>query len=112
MSLVDLDAARAARREAKQEAPTVRFGGEDFLLPIELPFEVIEALGPLAEAQNAEDGSAAADAVLSVVKGLLGDAYESFRAHQPSTEDLGALIEGVLKEYGFADTGESSGSGD
>ncbi len=104
---VDLDAARAARREAKGEAPKVVFGGETFDLPIEMPFEIVEELGRLQSA--GEDGTLAGQAVLAVVHLLMGDQYKAFMAHRPSMDDLTELANGAMKEYGFG-PGESRAS--
>lgn len=100
---IDLDKARAGRREAQGEAPVVRFGSRDFVLPIELPLEVSLAL---ADIENAQDGTGAARAVREVVRILLGSQMEAFMALQPSMNDLEALFEGMLAEYGLT-AGES-----
>ncbi len=104
---VDLDAAKAARREAKGEGPTVVFGGETFTLPVEMPFEIVEELGRLQSA--GEDGALAGQAVLSVVRLLLGEQYKAFMAHRPSMDDLTELANGAMREYGTG-RGESLAS--
>lgn len=104
---IDLDAARAARREAKGEAPTVTFGGATYTLPIEMPFEIVEELGRLRAADG--DGSVAGQAVLAVVRLLVGDQYEAFMAHHPSMDDLTELAQGAMREYGVG-PGESPAS--
>ncbi|MQB01860.1 MAG: hypothetical protein GEU78_16535, partial [Actinobacteria bacterium] len=38
----DLDAARAARREAKGNPPSITFGGETFVLPLEIDMDTAE----------------------------------------------------------------------
>jgi hypothetical protein len=97
---INLDAAKAARREAKKEAPTVTFGGQDFVLPIELPFAAVEAIASIQEAQAANDGAGTSKGILAVVRVLLGDDYSAFMSHRPSMEDVEALFDGVMEEYG------------
>ena len=44
MTLKDLDAKRAARSEAQNQAHTIVLGGERFTFPAQLPFEVLELM--------------------------------------------------------------------
>ena len=87
--LIDLDAARAARAEATEEAPVVRFGGTDYTLPVELPWAMVEA---------AASGDTAG--LVSAVKMLLGNQWETFEAAQPSVADMRILSEHVATLYG------------
>ena len=93
--VVDLDAARAARAEAKGEAPCIRFGGQDWTLPVEMPWEVAEV---------ASEGTAAA--AMSAVRLLVGEQWVEFKKHQPSLADVMVLIEAIAEIYG-ADPGKS-----
>ena len=87
--VIDLDAARTARAEAEREVPIVVFGGEEFTLPVELPWEI-------AEAAAANDGAAA----LRAIEMLLGDQWEAFKAHRPSLADVMVIVEGLGSIYG------------
>lgn len=100
MAKIDLDAARAARREANAEAIVVTLDGDDFSMPPEMPFEVIEKLGPLREVPEDKAPEAAA-ALLDLFKSLIGENdFKRFMTHRPSLDDLKELLTGVLKEYG------------
>jgi hypothetical protein len=105
MSTIDLDAVRAARREAEAQAPSVKLGGKVFELPVELPFGVFLLLPELRN----EDTSVAA--VSAVVRELFGEKHDEFMALGPSMEDLEALLNGVMEEYGL-NPGESEASPD
>jgi hypothetical protein len=107
---VDLNAARAARREAQKKAPEVILDEATFTMPIEMPFAVVEKLGDMAEAQQAGNNAAVAAAVMGVIRILFGDQYDEFMKHRPSMGDLEVLLDGLLREYGFNDSGESQAS--
>lgn len=100
---IDLDAARAARREVAREPISIVLDGAEYHLPPELPFQVAEAMSEMAGADGAEVGVALA----KVVQAFLGEGYGAFMASQPSIEDLNVLVENLAKAYGF---GESNGS--
>lgn len=104
---VDLDAARAARREAKGEGPTVKFGGHEMVLDPEVPYGVLEEVVAIQRAPKDSD-----ERVLGlgrVARLLLGDENaEALFAGRPSVEDLDALIEGVLREYGLGEAQAAS----
>lgn len=87
--VIDLDAARIARAEAQGEAPVIRFGGQDWTLPSELPWAV-------AEAAAANDGPAA----LAAIRLLLGSQWAEFSKLNPSLSDVAVLLEGVGEIYG------------
>jgi hypothetical protein len=97
-NVVDLTALRlareAARREANQEGPVVVIDGARCELAAEMPYEVLEALRDLS------DDEAAAGALANLTRGLLGEHFEAFRASKPTLEDVKALIEGVMSQYG------------
>lgn len=97
MARLDLDAARAARAEAACEQHVVVFGGEEFVLPVEMPAEVAFRF-----ADNDPE------AALTV---LLGDQWPAFWAKQPTVEDMAELGSGIAAAYGFASPGESPASG-
>lgn len=92
--MIDLDAARAARKEANGEGPVVRFGGQDYELPAELPFAVLEAMRGL---QNEETAAAS---IVEMTEALLGPHYAAIRAAGLSVDDMNELVGGVLTEYG------------
>lgn len=85
---IDLDAARAARAAAKQEQPTVTFGGKAWVLPAELPWAV-------AEAAAAQDTAG----IVSAIASMLGEQWPEFKALNPSVEDMTALMEAVGDIY-------------
>lgn len=108
---MNLDEARAARREAEKEAPTVTVNGETFTLPVELPLAVTLHLNDLSEAQEGKDNTAALDAVGGVLRALFGKDYEKFmQVSQLAMDDMEDLLNGIVKEYGFEDTGEAPAS--
>lgn len=102
---IDLDAAKAARREATEEPPTIVFGGTEFVLPVELPYEVAESLASFVDSPNDQKSVALAD----VARSFLGDYAADFMRLRPSIKDLLELVNGVMKAYGFSDveTGEA-----
>lgn len=93
---LDLDAARAARAEAKGEAPTVTLHGEKFTLPAELPMRYVWTL---------VDGDD-----MAALKVLFNGQLERFIALDPTREDVLALVAGVPKLYGLGSEGESPAS--
>jgi hypothetical protein len=84
--MFDLDAARAARREALGEAPEFVFGGRTYTLPVELSYTAALSMyrGDL-EAGLAE---------------ILGqESYEEFIQEKPSLEDISALGQWISETY-------------
>lgn len=100
---IDLDAARAARREGKGEGPILRFGGKEYHLPPELPFEALEPI------RSISDPDMAAGAMVDLVKALLGPHYEEIKSTL-SLDDLEAFVEGAMQEYGVSDPLDSAAS--
>lgn len=95
---LDLDAARAARAEARGEPPTVTIGGETFTLPPELPMRYVWTLA---------DGEDDRDAL----KLLFDGQWDRFvKLVEPTREDILALVAAVPKLYGLRSEGESSAS--
>jgi hypothetical protein len=95
---VDLDElAAAARAEAKGEHPTITFKDETFVLPVEMPLEVVEAWMDDADA-------------VTFAKALFGDDYERFKSLHPSQQDVFRLA-GQLKALFGVSQGESKASG-
>ncbi len=92
--MIDLDAARAARREAEQKGPVVKLDGQEFELAVEMPFGVLEAFRSMA------DPAAAAGAMAQLGKALLGEHYSTIVGLGLSVDDLNVLLDGVMKEYG------------
>lgn len=103
---LNLDAARAARQEQTKTKPTIKFGKKVFTLPVEMPFTVLEKVGKV----NPEDPSSGTVVVLSMLKELLGDQYDSFMSLKPSAKDMELVMEYVNECYGFASTGEPGAS--
>lgn len=102
---IDLDKARAARREELGSGPVVIFGGQEHELSPELPFGVLDAMRGLTLGDDHAPG-----ALHDVAKALLGEHFEAFLATHPSVEDLNELIGGVMEEYGVKAPLDSSGS--
>jgi hypothetical protein len=94
MEAFDLDAARAARAEAKGETPMFVFGGQKFTLPPEMPAEFAYLLDDAKEA----------------FRFLLADDFDDFWSHRPSKEDLVELVAVLGKAYGTS-LPESAASG-
>lgn len=93
--VIDLDGARAARKEA--EPVTLKFGGKEFNLPGELPFRFAELAGE----------SKLNEALIE----LLGDEQAvEFASLKPSTEDLTAFSEAIVEVYGLEEAGKSQAS--
>lgn len=90
----DLDAAKAARLEARGEPRWFIFGGQKFELPPELPAEFAYLLDDAKEA----------------LRFLLAEQFDDFWSHRPSAQDLVDLVAWISKTY-RADPGESSASG-
>jgi len=87
--IIDLDAARSARAEALAEAPVIRFNGQDYTLPAELPWSIVEA---------ASTGET--KAIVSAVKSLLGEQWNDFEKSGVSVSDMTTLIENIATVYG------------
>lgn len=102
---IDLDKARAARREAKGQGPQVIMGGVTYELAPEMPYGVLEAMRELTKGDEHAPGGLA-----DVAKALLGEHYGAFLATEPSVDDLNDLIGGVMEEYGVSHPLPSSGS--
>jgi hypothetical protein len=124
---VDLNAARAARREARGESLIVTLGAETFRLPPELPLEAITPLAELAdldgtEADNPQALHTIAEKLRAGLSALLCDeplipagehapgcGWLRFLAQRPSLDDQLALWEGVFSYYETS-LGEASAS--
>ena len=95
---IDLDAARAARAEAMQDAPTLRFGGIEWKLPNELPWAFVEA------------SSGDVQGIVRALQGLLAEQWNAFSALNPSIADVMALVEAIPGLYGLEGLGEAAAS--
>ena len=89
--VLDLDAARAARKEAQKEAPVIKFKGKEFPLPVELPWEV-------AETAAVGDASSA----LKAIELLIGSQWKEFKKLNPSVADVMVIVEGIGDIYGVS----------
>lgn len=99
---IDLNAARAARAEARGEPVTVELGDDVYTLPAEMPASVI---GCIARAQAGEPSG-----MLDAMSALVGpDFDEMVTKHNLSLDDLMVLLEGAAESYGLT-TPESSAS--
>lgn len=106
---IDLDAAKAARLALRGEIPPVKFGGREFRLPPELPFDVYPAVAQMSDAQEKGEAVAIYRAVVDIMGCLLDDQVEDFLALKPSLPDLEELVSRVMRAYGVG-VGESQGS--
>jgi hypothetical protein len=108
--MIDLNKARAARREAEGEAPQVQLGEKVFELPVELPFECVEYVTRMAKFTEDSDPQEVNAVTEGFVKALFGTVdYALFLGERPTTADIQALLMGVLEEYGLS-SGESPAS--
>lgn len=113
MAKIDLDAARAARREAAGEAPVLTVGKKDYPLAVELPASLISDMAIIAGAPESgatsEQQAQVMVALERVAAAMLGDAWDKVRP-QLSVDDLMTMLEQVAPVYGFESPGESSAS--
>lgn len=96
MPAIDLDAAKAARKEALKDAetPTVVFGGESFDLPFEMPFGVFMRLG---EMKN--DPDKAMENMRWLVDTLFEAQADDFLKQNPSFDDVLYLVDALFDSY-------------
>lgn len=106
---IDLDAARAARREAAGAGPEVVFKGERFTLVPEIPYKVAENISRVAAATAEGDASSSAVAVTEVLRALFDGEWDRFEALNPSVSDVQLLLEEAMKSYGFASAEDGLG---
>lgn len=91
---IDLNAARTARAETrKSDPPVVIVGEKEFVLPDELPADVVTAFGMVVRG----DVASLPDALAA----LFGDRLPEIQAEKLSWEDEKYLLEQALEEYGF-----------
>lgn len=110
LEVIDLDAARAARREARAEIPPIRFLGRLWPLPPELPADTIHAFGRLmaGDVSGLDEGMGALFA---------GGSWEAMKtaareAGDPlSIDDEVFLLEEACRAFGL-DLGEWEASAD
>lgn len=94
---VDLDAARAARRDLEGGTLEVRFGGETFTVPggNDWPLDAYDAL--------------AAGRMGKALELIFGDDWERFAAHKPTLADCEAFMDACAAGAGLGDAKNSSG---
>ena len=103
--IIDLDKIGAVRREAKKDRPVIKFGGQEFQLPPEMPFAVVEAVGRIQRAGNDEEKNAVvAESMADIARALFGDGYRKFLDLGPSVEDVSTLIDNIAPTYGLPTT--------
>jgi hypothetical protein len=103
---IDLNAARAARREAAGAPPEpVVFGDREFPLPVELPVSVMEGLARLGTLPG-NDAAGITSTVKEILAELFGEHFDAFWALRPSFDDLMELMDRLPAAYGFG--GESN----
>ena len=101
--MIDLDAKRAARREAKGKGPEVKLGGKVYELAPEMPFGAVEALKGLQTEETA------AEALVDLTRALLGEHYEEMRPLL-CMDDVNEFVGGIMEEYGVNAPLDSSAS--
>lgn len=102
---LNLDAARAARREAAGEPVSFVLGGETFDLPVEMPLEALDYVAQLPTADNA------AVLLAPLLRAMIGeDEWPRFMAQKPTLDDMLALSDHLWTEYGV-DPSKPSQSG-
>lgn len=94
---IDLNAARAARREARADTSLPPIAVDEALYPLiseELPLAVLDAIGDVSRGEVARVGDA--------VRALVGpQAYEELiTTHALTLDDLEVLLEGAMTAYG------------
>jgi hypothetical protein len=137
-NFIDLDEQRNARREGRGEDVQVKFNGNVYSLPAELPSEVfdplldmkedlagiVRAVATVAAKANAQTVEVVMRVltehptlpvqVIDILRGslitLFGlEQWERFQASRPSINDIFALFMGLSRMYGVG-LGEASGS--
>lgn len=123
--LLDMDAAR--REVTDPDGMTVRFGGEDFTFPAELPMSAfdpildpkLDLVGVVTRVLSDSKGVSGGvldlllmrpelprdvlDAFLAIYRNLLGDeAYELFAGKNPSVPDYARLSKALVTAYGVS----------
>lgn len=113
---LDLNAARAARAEARVgvEPVTITVGEDVYVLPAEMPIAFLERAGALQDAitsKSIEEQAKAAGIIVDVVEALVGvDVYRALvDKHGLTFDDLRLIVVDVGGEYGLS-LGESSAS--
>lgn len=91
--MIDLDAARIARREAGKKGPVVKLDGKEYELAVEMPYGVLEGFRLIA------DPTTAPAALSTIAESLLGEHYDTIKKAM-SVDDLNVFIEQILAEYG------------
>lgn len=110
---IDLDAIRAARLEKSVEESTVKFGGETFTLPRELPVSFGEALGRVVkriDPKTKKEEDVLAPDTLGAAKAVLDGQYDRFLALGPSYDDMAEFVNGVADALTGKTEGESKAS--
>lgn len=100
---IDLDKARAARREVENATPSFILDGKEYPLPVELPFSTLETLRGL----NNED--TAIESLISFMKSLVGDNYDEV-APKLTLHDFRELVASIMRDYGVESPLASSAS--
>lgn len=110
MARIDLDARRAARREALGEPIVVVLEGEEFVLPVEMP---VALLGLVSDLGGLDTDAEKAAAVYPLAQALLGpEAWNRLLAVRPSIDDLLEIVDVAMEQYAVDPPSppESSGS--
>lgn len=109
-NVVDLDAARAAKQEQNPNQTVIRFKGQEWPLPVEMPLDIteplieVQKLQPVLEDPDSElspdQQMAVVSALREIIKNLLGDRYEAFKALRLGMSEYQAFVEAALGSYG------------
>src|SRR5438067_213198 len=102
---IDLNAARAARREGKGDTLEVVLDAETFIFPVEFPMSLVDLTATAIEENWPEDRY-----VRTQIEHLMGeDGWQPFLGLNPSRNDFNALYDEVMGAYGIG-RGESNSS--
>lgn len=94
MPLIDLDAARAARREKAGDPVRFRFAGETFEFPLELP------LASDTVVQEAREDKWSDERFLRAwLQAVLGDSFDRLIVLGVTREDLGELFDQAMRHF-------------
>lgn len=101
---VDMNAVRAARKEALGEGPEIVIGNQRFRCKPDLPWDALVAISRLQNDNEAEGG-------FDFVREVAGsEAVKALRDWKPSVHEMNELTNGVLEELGIRERTSPNGA--